>query len=198
MVDTRWDAIPDAARRKATQCILDCVGVTLPGAVDPIRVPVMRYLAELGGRPDATVIGAGTKTSVANAAFANGVFGHVLDFDDTNQMFVGHGSVVIVAVILALAERLGAPGRDILTACMAGTEVQWRLGDALVFCGNHYAKGRHSTCTVGSFGAAAAAGKLLGPTPEESAAGTWTAASTCAVMSSGGPGSFGPGMSPAR
>ena len=162
VVDTRWDTIPAAAKGKATQCILDCVGVTLPGAVDPIRVPVIRYLAELGGRPDATVIGAGMKTSVANAAFANGVFGHVLDFDDTNQIFVGHGSVVIVAAILALAERLGSTGRDVLTAYMAGTEVQWRLGDALVYCGNHYAKGWHSTCTVGSFGAAAAAGKLLG------------------------------------
>ena len=119
VVDTRWDAIPAAAKGKATQCILDCVGVTLPGAVDPIRVPVIRYLAELGGRPDATVIGAGTKTSVANAAFATGVFGHGLDFDDTNQIFEGHGSVVIVAAILALAERLGSTGRDVHNRILA-------------------------------------------------------------------------------
>lgn len=162
VVQTHDDAVPADARRKAVECILDCVGVILAGAADPIRVPVLRYLEQLGGRPDATVVGAATRTSVANAAFANGVLGHVLDFDDTNQIFVGHGSVVIVPAILALAERLGSSGRDVLAAYMVGTEVQWRLGDALVYCGNHYAKGWHSTCTVGSFGAAAAAGKLLG------------------------------------
>jgi 2-methylcitrate dehydratase PrpD len=157
-----YAAIPDTARRKATHCILDCIGVTLAGAADAIRVPVMHYLTTIGGREDATVIGVGAKTSVANAAFANGVLGHVLDFDDTNQIFVGHASVVILPAILALAERQGATGQDIITSYMVGTEVQWRLGDALVSSGNHYTKGWHSTCTIGTFGAAAAAGKVLG------------------------------------
>jgi 2-methylcitrate dehydratase PrpD len=161
VVDTTYADIPREGRRKAAQCILDCVGVTLAGSVEPIQVPVMQYLEEVGGRPHATIIGRGGRTSVSNAAFANGVFGHVLDFDDTNQIFVGHGSVVIVPAILALAERLKFTGQDIVTAYMVGTEVQWKLGDAFVSSGNHYAKGWHSTCTIGSFGAAAAAGKLL-------------------------------------
>jgi 2-methylcitrate dehydratase PrpD len=161
VVNVRHDDIPDDVRRKAVACILDCVGATLAGSMEPIRVPVTRFVDARGGRTDATVIGTGTKSSIVNAAFANGVFGHVLDFDDTNQIFVGHGSVVVVPAILALAEHLGASGRDVVTAYMVGTEVQWRLGDAFVYSGNHYAKGWHSTCTIGSFGAAAAAGKLL-------------------------------------
>ena len=161
VVDTTYEDIPDEARRKAKRCILDCVGVTLAGSLDPIQVPVKQYLEEIGGNEHSTIIGLGGKTSVLNAAFANGVFGHVLDFDDTNQIFVGHASVVIVPAIVALAERLGSTGKDMITAYMVGTEVQWRLGDALVNSGNHYAKGWHSTCTIGSFGAAAAAGKLL-------------------------------------
>ena len=75
----------------------------------------------------------------------------------------------MVPAILALAEKLGASGKDVLTAYMLGTEVQWKLGEALVDCGDHYAKGWHSTGTVGAFGATAAAAKLLGLSEGEAA-----------------------------
>jgi 2-methylcitrate dehydratase PrpD len=162
IADIRYANISNEALEKAKQCILDCVGVTVAGAVDPIKVPVMHLLHILGGAPSSTVIGIGQRTSVTNAALANGIFGHVLDYDDTNQMFIGHASAVIVPAILALAEKFGASGKDIITAYMAGTEVQWRLGEALVSHGDHYIQGWHSTGTVGAFGAAAAASKLLG------------------------------------
>jgi 2-methylcitrate dehydratase PrpD len=158
----RYEDIPGPARRKAAECVLDCVGVAIAGSADPIREPIRRYLDEIGGHPHATVIGLGARTSTESAAFANGVFGHVLDYDDTNQIFIGHASAVVVPAMLALGERLGCPGRDLITAYMVGTEVQWRLGEALVTSGDHYAKGWHSTGTVGTFGATAAAGKLMG------------------------------------
>lgn len=162
VTNTSYPDIPQDAVIKAKQCILDCVGVTIAGAADSIRDPVMQYLDIIGGEPSATVIGIGGKTSVTNAALANGIFNHVLDYDDTNQIFIGHASAVIVPATLALAEKFGATGKDILSAYMAGTEVQWRLGEALVSNGDHYIKGWHSTGTIGAFGAAAAAGKLLG------------------------------------
>lgn len=157
----RYPDIPEQARRKAKECILDCIGVAVAGSVDPIAGPVMQYLKEMGGHGQSTIIGHGSKAPAAHAAFANGVIGHVLDYDDTNVIFVGHASVVIVPAIIALAEKLRATGEDIITAYMVGTEVQWRIGDALVAGGNDYEKGWHSTCTVGSFGAVAAAAKLL-------------------------------------
>ncbi len=154
--------IPEKAKTKAKQCILDCFGVTLAGSAESIKKPIEGYLRRVQGKEEATVIGLGVKASVPQAAFANGVFGHVLDYDDTNQMFVGHGTVVILPAILALGEAVRLSGEDALTAYMVGTEVQWKLGDALVTSGNHYAKGWHSTGTIGTLGAAAAAGKLLG------------------------------------
>jgi len=166
---TRFGDIPAAGVAKAKDCILDCLGVAIAGAAESIREPVMRYIEAVGGAADATLVGIGGKTAVTNAALANGVFGHVLDYDDTNQIFIGHGSVVIVPAILALAEKLGSSGEDILTAYMVGTEVQWKLGEALVDCGDHYAKGWHSTGTIGAFGATAAATKLLGLSEDESA-----------------------------
>lgn len=162
VANIRYPDVPQEAVEKAKQCILDCVGVTVAGAADSIREPVMQYLDTIGGEPSATVIGIGGKTSVTNAALANGIFSHVLDYDDTNQIFIGHASAVTVPAILALAEKFGAAGEDIISAYMAGTEVQWRLGEALVSNGDHYINGWHSTGTVGAFGAAAAAAKLIG------------------------------------
>jgi len=166
---TSYADIPAAGVARAKDCILDCLGATIAGSAESISAPVMQYVHAVGGANDATLVGIGGRTSVTNAALANGVFGHVLDYDDTNQIFIGHGSVVVVPAILALAEKLGASGKDVLTAYMLGTEVQWKLGEALVDCGDHYAKGWHSTGTVGAFGATAAAAKLLGLSEGEAA-----------------------------
>ena len=168
-VATGFAGLPAAGVAKAKDCMLDCLGVAIAGSAESIREPVLRYVGAVGGAADATLLGVGGKTSVTNAALANGIFGHVLDYDDTNQIFIGHGSVVIVPAILALAEKLGSTGMDILTAYMIGTEVQWKLGEALVDCGDHYAKGWHSTGTIGAFGATASAAKLLGLTENEAA-----------------------------
>jgi 2-methylcitrate dehydratase PrpD len=166
---TGYEDLPPRAIDKAKECILDCLGVTVAGSAEPVRAPLEHYLDCVGGSPDATIVGLGRKTSVTNAALVNGVFGHVLDYDDTNQIFIGHGSVVVVPAIFALAEKLGSSGKDILTAYMLGTEVQWKLGEALVDCGDHYARGWHSTCTIGAFGATAAAAKLLKVDTEQAA-----------------------------
>jgi 2-methylcitrate dehydratase PrpD len=158
---TTYEDISEEARHRAKQCILDTLGVTLAGSKDPIHKPVIEYLKEIGGKKQSTVIGFGMKTSVPHAAFANGIFGHVLDYDDYTFSFIGHATVVIVPVILALGELLKSSGKDLLTAFLIGTEVQWKVGEALVSYGNHYDKGWHSSGTVGTLGAAAAAGKLL-------------------------------------
>ncbi|HEX2828569.1 MAG TPA: MmgE/PrpD family protein [Burkholderiales bacterium] len=169
VTETSYGDIPEPGIAKAKECILDCIGVTIAGSAEPIREPVMQYVQAVGGASDATLMGIGGRTSVTNAALANGVFGHVLDYDDTNQIFIGHGSVVIVPAILALAEKLGSSGKDVLTAYLLGTEVQWKLGEALVDCGDHYAKGWHSTGSIGAFGATASAAKLLGLSASQAA-----------------------------
>jgi 2-methylcitrate dehydratase PrpD len=157
----RYEDLPAEAVAKAKECILDTVGVAMAASRDDVTGPLRAYVDAVGGTAQATLFGSGHKTSVTNAALYNGTVGHLLDFDDTNQMFIGHGSAVIVPAIFALAEMTEATGRDIITAYMVGTEVQWKLGEALVHAGDHYALGWHSTGTVGAFGAAAAAAWLL-------------------------------------
>jgi 2-methylcitrate dehydratase PrpD len=169
VVNAEFEEIPEEARHQAKLCILDTLGVALAGTTDPIHQPVNQYLEEVGGKRQSTVIGLGLKTSAPLAAFANGVFGHVLDYDDLTYLFVAHSSVVLVPAIFALGEVLKSPGKDLITAFVVGSEVQWKIGDAMVGSGDHYNKGWHSTGTIGTVGAAAAAGKMLGLDSEKMA-----------------------------
>jgi len=91
----------------------------------------------------------------------NGTFGHSLDFDDTHSDSSLHPSAPVVPAALAAAELVDASGVDLIAAIVIGFEVCCRLGMALDPTA-HYARGFHPTATAGTFGAAAAAGRLLG------------------------------------
>ena len=96
----------------------------------------------------------------ASAALINGAAAHALDFDDVNLAMPGHPSVAILPALLALAEERGSSGKDVLTAFVAGYELQCSVGRAIA-PGHYDVLGFHATATVGSFGAAAACAHLL-------------------------------------
>jgi 2-methylcitrate dehydratase PrpD len=110
---------------------------------------------------EATVFGDRKGWTPAVAALLNGALGHSLDFDDTHADSSLHPSAPVVPAALAVGELTGASGRDVLTAIIAGYEVCCRLGNALDPT-SHYKRGFHPTATAGTYGAAAAAAKLLG------------------------------------
>src|SRR6202000_692204 len=112
------------------------------------------------GKGEVTVFGDSKTWSPAVAALLNGTLGHSLDFDDTHADSSLHPSAPVVPAALAGGEMTGASGREVLTAIVAGYEVCCRLGNALDPT-SHYARGFHPTATAGTYGAAAAAGKLL-------------------------------------
>lgn len=149
--------IPDAARRVAKQCLLDWVGVAIGGRDDAL-VGILRADAEGEGDGSCSVIGHRERRPAYQAALINGAMGHALDYDDV--IFMGHPTAPVAPAVLAAAEQIGATGRDLLTAFVAGFETECRVGRYVG--GSHYAKGWHSTATLGTFGAAAAAGRLLG------------------------------------
>ena len=113
------------------------------------------------GSGDATVVGDPVRYSAMGAALFNGSLGHALDFDDTHARSSLHPSAPIVWAAVAAGEQTGASGRDIIAAITAGYEIQIRLSLALVPA-EHYRRGFHPTATCGVFGAAAAAGRVLG------------------------------------
>jgi len=150
-----YDALPEAVRELARQCVLDYFGVALAGADDPLAAILLDELSEAGGAAQASVIGHEARLPGLLAALVNGAIGHALDYDDVNLAMPGHPSVAILPGLLALAEARHSSGRDIIAAFVAGYETACRIGSALR--PGHYDLGFHATATVGSFGAAARA-----------------------------------------
>lgn len=152
-------SLPGELREGAKAAIVDTTGVVLAGVDEPVTRIVASLLAEDGSRPLASQLGTRFRTSVEGAALVNGVSGHALDFDDVSGSVEGHPSVVILPAALAVAEMVGAGGEQLLAAYAVGFEVMAKLG--LATGPEHYQVGWHATSTLGTLGAAAAAGKLL-------------------------------------
>ncbi len=144
----------------AKQCVLDWLGVTIAAASEDVAVAVRRQVLEDAGAKQATLIPSGDKVAAAQAALVNGVAGHALDYDDVLRPLRGHPTAPVLPAVLALAERRGAGGADLLCAFVAGVEVAARVGALLG--DSHYETGWHSTATAGCFGAAAGSARLLG------------------------------------
>ncbi|UTD26822.1 MmgE/PrpD family protein [Bradyrhizobium sp. WD16] len=158
------DDIPAAVRARAKILTLDFLGSALRARREADSTPsLLNMLAalKLDGDGDATVFGDSRTRSPAIAALLNGALGHSLDFDDTHADSSLHPSAPVVPAAFAVGEMTGASGREVLTAIVAGYEVCCRLGNALDPT-SHYGRGFHPTATAGTYGAAAAAGKLLG------------------------------------
>jgi len=155
-----YDAIPDDVRAWARQCVLDYLACTIAGADDDLTTILLAEMQEQGGEGAATVVARGTRLPVLSAALVNGAASHALDFDDVNLAMPGHPSVAILPGLLALAEARGTSGADVLTAFVAGYELQCRIGRTIA-PGHYDVLGFHATATVGSFGAAAACAHML-------------------------------------
>jgi 2-methylcitrate dehydratase PrpD len=153
--------IPDDVRAWVRQCVLDYLACGVAGASDELTQILLAEMTEQGGAPAATVIGHAVKLPTLSAALVNGAASHALDFDDVNLAMPGHPSVAILPGLLALAEQRGSNGADVLTAFVAGYELQCRVGRT-VAPGHYDVLGFHATGTIGSFGAAAACAHLLG------------------------------------
>jgi 2-methylcitrate dehydratase PrpD len=163
----RADDLPDDICELARQCLLDFFAVTLAGSREELaRILAQEATAEAGA-PLATLIGRDDRVSPTQAALVNGAAAHALDYDDVNLTMTGHPTVSVLPGLLALAESRGTRGADLIAAFVSGYETACRVG-ALVLPG-HYALGFHSTGTLGSFGAAAAASHLLGLDPHATA-----------------------------
>ncbi len=147
-------------RLVARQAVLDWIGVSIAGVSQAPVTAMAAVLLAQGGEPTATALLQGQRLPSINAALFNGMASHALDYDDVNFAVPGHASAPVLAAALAVAEELKASGRDFLEAFVAGYEVGCRVG--LLLAPNHYSLGFHATSTAGTFGATAAAGKLLG------------------------------------
>ncbi|MEK6592425.1 MAG: MmgE/PrpD family protein [Pseudomonadota bacterium] len=160
VIDSRYADIPDEVKHEAARSFLNWVGCAVGAARHETVERALAALAPFSGPAQATVLGRGDRLDIMQAALMNGITSHTFDFDDTHLKTVIHPSGPVASAILALAERQPVKGEDFLHAFILGVEVECRIGNAVY--PNHYDVGWHITGTAGVFGAAAAAGKLLG------------------------------------
>jgi 2-methylcitrate dehydratase PrpD len=157
--DLAFDALPPDVVPAARRALLDTIGVMLAGVHEEGSDVVFDYARSLAASPEATIVGTALRTTAAQAALTNGAFGHALDFDDVAGGMQGHPSVPLAPAVLALGEKLGASGRQVIAAFACGFEVECKLGRILGRTA--YARGWHMTSVLGAIGAAAACANLL-------------------------------------
>lgn len=166
---TTYSDIPNNVIELGKKSILDGLGLAVAGSKAQTGSISRRYVESLGicdGK--ATLIGSAQNSSPRFAAFVNGVSIHADDFDDTQLSgakdrvygLLVHPTVPVLPAVLALAERGGVSGKELMLAYHVGVEVECKIAEAI--SPRHYQDGFHSTGTCGPFGSAAASAKLLG------------------------------------
>jgi len=153
-----YEAIPPDVVETAKLHLLDTLGCGLAAHGLDVATAGRAVAAEMGGTPEATAIGLARRLPAAQAALANAMLCHGLDFDDTHADAVCHVSVVVGPAALAVGEARGARGRDVVAALVGGSEIVARLGMAAG--GLFHRRGFHPTGVCGVFGATAAAARL--------------------------------------
>ncbi|HEX3864419.1 MAG TPA: MmgE/PrpD family protein [Stellaceae bacterium] len=157
----RYEQLPPLLVERIKQCVLDTLGVSIGASIlaEEARI-VADYVRALGGVPEARLLGFGGAAPAGWAAFANGSFGHMLDYDDVGGG--GHVSIATIPVALALAEKLGGvTGREFIAAVAAGMDVHVRLNEAIDIPDWTMAEGWFATQLFGFVSGAATAARLL-------------------------------------
>ena len=158
IVNTDYEDIPPDAIRVANESCFDLLGVILAGSTEPVADIIQQYVADQGGVDEATVLASGQRSTSSQAALANGTMGHALDYDDFGGF--GHPTVAIFPALMALGEKTGATGRDLLEAYVVGCEIGLALQHYTKY--NQMEKGFHATAVIGHIACTAACTKLLG------------------------------------
>jgi 2-methylcitrate dehydratase PrpD len=155
----RYEDIPREAIEKAKDCILDQVGVELIGSTLDWNKIAYRYVLEMAGRAESTIVNYGTKVPALDAVFVNATFGQGCELDDLGFAAGGHLSAATVPVGLALSEKDHVTGRELLSAIVIGCDVMYRL--LLSVRPSSGKRGFHSHGIGGPFGAMAVATRLM-------------------------------------
>jgi 2-methylcitrate dehydratase PrpD len=165
----RWHQLPLAAfpltvLERTALCFEDTLAVALAAASLDVGTAASR-VALLTGTGPATVWGTGAGVSASEAAMANGMLSHALDYDDLHAAAIMHSSAVVVPAAVALAERQAASGPEMLAAAAVGYQVAAVLGRLAP--GPFQEHGFQSTAVLGAFAATAVAARLLRLTSDQ-------------------------------
>lgn len=158
-----YEQLPPAVISRTKEVIYDGIGSLLSATA--LRYDICgvlsHFVSETGGRPESQVFGTGLRTNCVTAALVNGALAYYCDIESHHPGAIMHAFAVVAPAAFAVGEKLGRPGRDVLSAIVVGIDVACRVSYALSGPAL-YARGFHPTCVAGTFGSMAAAGRLFG------------------------------------
>lgn len=155
-----YEDIPESVIDGSQNLLLDYTGVSLRGSRTESGAIASEFAIKMSGYPLASVVGRREKTEMVHASFANAVCAHSIELDDVDDRALIHFGPPVISAALAAGEVSGATGRELLVAIVCGCEMMARVNNAVNPSLRN--RGFHSTPTCGVFGAAVAAGRLLG------------------------------------
>jgi|GEM_PF-5193312 len=166
VVNLRYEDLKDEVIDKTKMHLLDAVGNILGAREMPWSRMIIEIVKQIKGEPQATVIGEEGRYPSMMAALANGTMAHGIDADDSGaRPSWAHPGSCIIPAAYAAAEAVKASGKELITALVAGYEVNCRV-DSSIYPGLRD-RGFHATGVVGTIGAATAAGKIFGLNEEQ-------------------------------
>ncbi|MHB1162624.1 MAG: MmgE/PrpD family protein, partial [Chloroflexota bacterium] len=123
VASTDFEQLPPEVVRESKRCVLNYLGVALGASRDEAVRLLADTVEEIGGNPQATLLGSRTRSSALNAAMVNGAMSHLLDFDDTHLATIIHPTGPVLSAALPLAEWKGLDGKQLITGLALGMEV---------------------------------------------------------------------------
>jgi 2-methylcitrate dehydratase PrpD len=158
----RYEELPPAVVQRAKDCMCDTVGAIIYGGELPWSKMIIAHARRNSAAGRCSILGTGGEGVHAGAAaLANGAMTHAFELDNLTKPDSGsHPGATVFTAALAVAQERGLSGRDLLMAFVAGTEAMIRIGHATKH--TNEARGFHAPGTTGPFGAAIAAGRLMG------------------------------------
>jgi aconitate decarboxylase len=176
-----YESLPSEAVLAARGAMMDGIANMLAGSQEPLADVLMAHLSRFPGDSSATVVGHAFRTDPFQAAFANGIFCHSMDFE---LMWYPptHPTGPTLAAILAISELRPVSGPAAIAALVAGFEIQGQLNRAIADSGIQWPNGLHPPGLLGPFGAAVTTAKLLGLSEKQTANALGIAASRCGSL----------------
>ncbi len=158
IVDIGYEDLPLEVVEVTKKDILDILATAVAGSTTPGSGELAELVQEWGGKEESSIIAFGGKVPAPNACLVNGTLPRAIDYEDTLDASGHHAGTAPVPAVLAIAERRGeVTGKELIAATAMGLEVTCRLG-----LSSKWVRSWSYTSLYGLFGAAAAAGKLLG------------------------------------